>query len=123
MTKQDYIENLKIWLGEVPAYLVYRLIEAIPERGVYEFWQVPNHTGLSKDMGLSWANYWAIVNRLVDIGILAKKKDHKIKKEIIRVNFEVIMGLKDKRKITAYQRIYSVFIRVKEWLLNRFQRE
>jgi hypothetical protein len=114
-TKQDYMENLKVWLGEVPAYLVYRLIEAIPDRGVYEFWQVPNHHGLCKDMGLSWANYWVIINRLVDIGMLAKKRDHKLKKELFRVNFEVIMGLQDKRKKPVYQVILQV---IKELWLN-----
>jgi hypothetical protein len=115
-TKQDYLENLKVWLGEVPAYIVYRLIEAIPERGVYEFWQIPNHHGLAHDVGLSWANYWIVLNRLIDIGILAKKRDHKLKKEIIRVNFEVIMGLKDKRKKSVKQ----IILQMVSWIKNIF---
>lgn len=106
---QDYIDNLTAWFGYLPAMILYRLINDLPERGTHEYWQLPNHTGIAQDHGLQWTDYWTVINRMCDLLLITKERHKKIRKELIRVNFENIMDLADRRPWTWRVFIQRIF--------------
>ena len=99
--RTKYMGKVLSRIGFQKTKVLWRLIDQLPRRmrnGIQSFELVPNHEAIIRGLKIDSVDYYAIIDNLIDLGYLGKRKDGK--KMVYYIDFLQIMAEGNERGVT-----------------------